>query len=69
MEQDYTQENWNAETRRYYCIQNDFGQWWPMLKVKALSGGWCQIYIRDSNPFKTLSGAIRYIEKHRARRA
>lgn len=59
----YTQPDWNDERTRYYCLQNDFGQWWADMDVRADSGGWCRIILRNSNPFKTLKGAIKFVER------
>ena len=63
----YTQPEWNTEKTRYYCAQNGLGSWWPMMEARADSGGWCRIIIRDSNPFKTLKGAIAFVEKTKKR--
>lgn len=63
---DYTQADWQTETTVFYLTKNGFGHYWPKYAAKAShSSGWCPIYIRDSNPFKTLAGAIRYIEAYR----
>jgi hypothetical protein len=64
---EYTEENWISENSAYYITENYLGSFWPRYVVKATCGGWCPINIRDSNPFKTLKGAIRYIEKHKER--
>ena len=63
----YTDPNWITESEAYYITVNGLGSFWPRYVVKATYGGWCPISIRDSNPFKTLKGAIRFIEKHRER--
>lgn len=62
-----TKAEWNTETRRFECRQNGLGQWWPLMFTKAPGCSWCQIIIRDSNPFKTLSGAEKFVEKTIAR--
>ena len=64
---EYTEQNWITDTSAYYITKNGLGSFWPRYVVKATCGGWCLIIIRDSNPFKTLKGAIRYIEKQRER--
>lgn len=63
----FTKPEWNTKTKRFSCVQNGFGQWWPRLRVKAQSGGWCDIIIRNSDPFKTLNGAIKFVETTKAR--
>jgi hypothetical protein len=64
----YTQPEWETERTRYYICQNGFGHYWPMMEAKTTYGDqWCQIIIRDSDPFKTLGGAVRFVEKIRAR--
>lgn len=67
LDAEYTEENWISENSAYYITKNGFGSFWPQFVVKATSGGWCPFIIRDSNPFKTLKGAIRFIEKHKER--
>ena len=63
---DYTQPDWQTETSIFYLTKNGLGMYWPKYAVKPQYGsGWCQVYIRDSNPFKTLNGAIRYVESYR----
>jgi hypothetical protein len=59
----YQHKDWISPTKRYSLTQNTFGQWWPKLKVLAGNNQWCDINIRDSNPFKTFSGACRFIAK------
>ena len=63
----YTDPTWITENSAYYITMNGLGSFWPRYVVKATCGGWCPINIRDSNPFKTLKGAIRFIEKHKER--
>jgi hypothetical protein len=61
----YAPECWRSEKRYYSLCRNGFGHWWPHLKVKGnYGGGWMDITIRDSNPFKTLKGAIAFVEKY-----
>jgi hypothetical protein len=48
--------------RRYFLSRNRLGRWWPGLETKT-DRDWYGIVIRDSNPFKSLSGAIRFVEK------
>ena len=62
---DYTEQNWISDTSAYYITKNGLGSFCPRYVVKATCGGWCPINIRNSHPFKTLNGAIRFIEKHR----
>lgn len=64
---DFVDANWITDKAAYYISKNGLGHYWPRYIVKATYGGWCPIIIRDSNPFKTLSGAIKFIEKHRNR--
>lgn len=65
---DYTQPDWIGETWIYYLTKNGFGHYWPRYAAKAThSEGWCSVCIRDSNPLKTLKGAIRAVEQYRAR--
>jgi len=64
---DYTEQDWITETSAYYITKNGLGSLWPRYVVKSRCGGWCEFHIRDSNPFKTLKGAIRFIEKHQQR--
>lgn len=60
----FTKDEWNEKGGlSYSCIQNAFGQWWPICKAVNAAGYEYQIIIRDSNPFKTLSGAIKFVEK------
>ncbi len=59
----YQPTEWVGKTRRYSLVKNGFGHWWPKMQVKANSGGWCDIIIRDSNPFKRFSGGVKYVEK------
>jgi hypothetical protein len=63
----YTQPEWESENRRYYCMQNGLGQWWPGMEVRTTGGSWYPVILRDSNPFKTLKGAIRFLEQQKAR--
>jgi hypothetical protein len=63
----YTQHEWNTENTRYYCWQNGHGHYWADMEVLGSSGKWFRIILRNSNPFKTLTGAIRFIEKEKAR--
>jgi hypothetical protein len=61
----YSPECWRSEKRYYALGRNGLGHWWPHLKVKGnYGGGWMDITIRDSNPFKTLKGAIAFVEKY-----
>ena len=63
---DYTQADWQTDTTLFYLTKNGLGMYWPKYAAKPQHGcGWCQVYIRDSNPFKTLKGAIRYVENYR----
>ena len=63
----YTDPNWITESEAYYITMNGLGSFWPRYLVNATYVGWCPISIRDYNPFKTLKGAIRFIEKHKER--
>jgi hypothetical protein len=65
----YQPTQWEAVngSRRYSLSKNGLGQWWPELEVRVEGDRWCRIIIRDSNPFKSLSGAIRFVEKFIAR--
>ena len=63
----YVDPAWVTDNAAYYITQNGLGSYWPGYIVKATCGGWCPIVIRDSNPFKTLDGAIRFINKQRTR--
>ncbi len=65
----YEKPDWKTEREEYSIRQNGLGSYWPLLQVKTTHGQWCPIIIRDSNPFKTLGGAIRFVEKVRARAA
>ena len=63
----FTRESWNSEKRQFRCGKNGFGQWWPVMYWGDPSKPfehWYPVYIRDSNPFKTLSGAIKYVESY-----
>ena len=63
----YTQAEWNREDRKFECVQNGLGQWWPKMRARAKNGSWYEIIIRDTDPFKTLIGAIRFIERAKQR--
>lgn len=55
---------WLGDKTRYYCGQNGFGHWWPVMQTNCSNSAyWYPIIIRNSNPFKTLNGAIKFIEK------
>lgn len=59
-------ENWKTEAREFYLKQNGYGYYWPCLKVKSQGPHgpcFCEINIRDSGPFKTEAGAVKYINK------
>ncbi len=64
---DHVDPTWVKENQAYYISKNGLGSYWPKYIVKAACGGWCPIIIRDSNPFKTIEGAIRFINKHKSR--
>jgi hypothetical protein len=65
---DYTQPDWITDTSIFYLAKNGFGHYWPKYAAKAThSDAWCNVVIRDSNPLKTLKGAIRAVEATRAR--
>jgi len=64
----YAQENWTEGNQRFYCSQNGHGHWWPCMEMKGTEGGsWYPIIIRNSTPFKTLKGAIKFVEATRER--
>jgi hypothetical protein len=64
---DFVDPSWVMPNQAYYISKNGLGSYWPKYIVKATCGGWCPIIIRDSNPFKTLAGAVKFIEKCRNR--
>lgn len=66
----YIGDNWESEKRRFSIVRNGLGSWWP--KMEVLCPGckgvvWVDVIIRDSNPFKTIEAAIRFVEKTKAR--
>lgn len=63
----FTKPEWNEEGRRFECVQNGFGHWWPKMATRTNGCGWYELIIRDSKPFKTLAGAIKFVEKTKAR--
>jgi hypothetical protein len=65
----YSPECWKSAHRQYSLRANSFGQWWPTLETKPdyPGSGWGNIIIRDSSPFKTLKGAIAFVEKYIAK--
>lgn len=68
----YTEPDWNTPTEKFYCAKNGLGSWWPCYMVKNASSpdvpaSWYPVIIRNSSPFKTLKGAIRFVEATRAR--
>lgn len=63
----YTKPEWNNETTRYFCWRNQLGQWWADMEVRTDRGGWYRVILRNSNPFKTLKGAVAFVEKEKKR--
>ena len=65
----FTKPEWNSEKTIFECVQNGFGQWWPKMATRKYVGDPYpyEIIIRNSNPFKTLNGAIKFVEKTMAR--
>lgn len=68
----YSPPEWHFEKRYYACHQNAQGAWWcteyithDATKPKE---HWYPVYIRNSNPFKRLSSAIKFVEAFIAKR-
>jgi hypothetical protein len=63
----YSPPEWHFEKRYYTCSQNGNGHWWCTMYTthdpSKPKEHWYPIYIRDSNPFKRLNSAIKYVEK------
>ena len=57
---DYEQDDWKFPEKNieFYLAKNGLGQYWPCMVSKNYP-----IIIRDSNPFKTLNAAIKFVEK------
>lgn len=59
----YTQPNWQFEKYYFELHQNGFGHYWPIMFTRnnQTNQHLYPIYIKDSDPFKTLKGAIKYV--------
>jgi hypothetical protein len=61
---------WEGEDgpRKYSLRKNGYGHWWPVMEVRhSVHASWYPTTIRNSNPFKTFSGGVRYVEKYVAK--
>lgn len=58
----------DSETRKFHLVQNGLGQWWPFMSYyNEYMNKWCNMPIKDSNPYKTINAAIKYCQKYQAK--
>ena len=55
-------EESTSEKEKYFITQNAFGHYWPRYTCNGY-----EVIIRNSNPFKTLKGALKFIEETKKR--
>jgi hypothetical protein len=55
-------DEWVTDKKIFYLQRSGLGHYWPSMASKG-GDRWYSSHLRDSNPFKTLAAAERFISK------